>query len=102
MHKALRPRDNVDKLYMSRKEGRRGVPSIQDSIVTSIKRLKDYIEKCKGRLIAATRNNTNITRINILKITRKNGKKKTVSTFQATNKRHFTRENLNVCKTEQL
>ena len=32
MHKALHPRDNVDRLYVSRKEGGRGVASIEDSV----------------------------------------------------------------------
>ena len=35
MHKALHLRDNVDKLYMLRKESRRGLASIQDSIDAS-------------------------------------------------------------------
>ena len=36
MHKALHPRDDVDRLYVSRKEGRRGLASIEDSIDASI------------------------------------------------------------------
>ena len=44
MHKALHPRDGVDRLYVSRKEGGRGLASIEDSIDTSIQRLKDYME----------------------------------------------------------
>ena len=47
-------RDDVDRLYLSRKEGRRGLPSIEDSIDASIQRLEDYIE---GGLITATRDN---------------------------------------------
>ena len=34
MHKALHPRDDVDKLYVSRKEGR-GLTSIQKSVDAS-------------------------------------------------------------------
>ena len=30
MHKALHPRDDVDTLYVSRKEGGRGLASIED------------------------------------------------------------------------
>ena len=37
MHKALHPRDDVDKLYVSRKEGR-GLASIEDSVDASIQR----------------------------------------------------------------
>ena len=36
MHNALHPRDDVDRMYVSRKEGRRGLVSIQDSIDASI------------------------------------------------------------------
>ena len=32
MHKALDPRDDVDILYVSRKEGERGLASIEDSV----------------------------------------------------------------------
>ena len=45
MHKALHPRDDVDRLYVSRKEGGRGLTSIEDSVDASIQRLEDYIEK---------------------------------------------------------
>ena len=41
MHKALHPRDDVDRLYVPRKEGRRGLASIEDSFDTSIQRLED-------------------------------------------------------------
>ena len=49
MHKALHPRDDVDRLYVSRKEGRRGLTSIKDSVDASIQRLEDYIEKHETR-----------------------------------------------------
>ena len=39
MHKALHPRDDVDRLYVSRKEGGRGLASIEDSVDASIQRL---------------------------------------------------------------
>ena len=58
MHKALHPRDDVDRLYVPSKEGRIGLASIEDSVDTSIQRLKDYIEKYEGGLITAIRNNT--------------------------------------------
>ena len=61
MHKALHPRDDVDKLYEPRKEGGRGLASIEDSVDTSIQRLEDYIEKHEGGLITAIRNNTDNT-----------------------------------------
>ena len=52
-------RDNVDSLYVSRRKGGWGLASIEDSVDASIERLKEYMQKSGGRLIAATRNNTN-------------------------------------------
>ena len=71
MHKALYPRDNDDRLYVSRREGGRILTSNEDSIDTSIQRLKDCIEKRGGRLITATRNNTNNTRTSGTTMTRR-------------------------------
>ena len=48
MHKALHPRDDVDRLYVSRKEGGRGLTSIEVSVDESIQQLDDYIEKHEG------------------------------------------------------
>ena len=70
-HKALHSRDDIDRLYVWRKEGGRGLASIQDSFDALIQRLEEYKEKHGGRLIIATRNNTGNTRINRTKITRK-------------------------------
>ena len=71
MHKALHPRDDVDRLYVPRNEGGRGLASIEDSVDTSIQRLKDYIEKHEGGLITAIRNNTDNTIDNSMTKTRK-------------------------------
>ena len=60
MIKALYPRDDVDRLYVSRKEGERGVASIENSVDASIWRLKVYIGKLEG-LITAIRNDTDNT-----------------------------------------
>ena len=68
MHKALHPRDDVDRLYVSRKVGRRGLASIEDSVVASI-RLEDYIQKHDGGLITAIRNDTDNTMDNRMTIT---------------------------------
>ena len=61
MHKALHPRDLVDRLYVPRKEGGRGLSSIEDSVDTSIQRHEEYIEKHNRGLITAIRNKTNNT-----------------------------------------
>ena len=61
MHKALHPRDDVDRLYVPRKGEGRGLVSIKDSVETSIQRLEEYIEKHEGGLITAITNNTENT-----------------------------------------
>ena len=71
MHKALHPRDDVDRLHVSRREGGRGFASIEDSEDISIQRLEDYTEKWGRRLITATRNQINDTSTSGTTITRK-------------------------------
>ena len=51
--------------------GGSALASIEDSVNASIQRLEDNIEKRGGRLITATRNNTDITKNNRTEITRK-------------------------------
>ena len=71
MHKALHPRDDVDRLYVLRKEGGSGLASIEDSVDASIQQLRDYRQKHEGGLITATRNETENTMNNTMTITRK-------------------------------
>ena len=47
MHKALHPGRDVDILYVSRKEGGKGLASIEGRVDASIQRLEDYIENTK-------------------------------------------------------
>ena len=61
MHKALHHWDDVDRLYVSRKEGGRGLASIEDTVDASIQRLEDYIEKYERGLITTIRNDTDNT-----------------------------------------
>ena len=61
MHKALHPRDDVDRLYISRKLGGRGFASIEDTMDASIQRLEDYIEKHERGLITTIRVDTDNT-----------------------------------------
>ena len=95
MHKALHPRDDVDRLYVSRKEGGGGLASIEESIDASIQRLEDYIEKHERGLITAISNDTDNTIDNRMSTTRK---QKTPWPLQPTNKQHLTPENLDVTK----
>ena len=71
MQKALHPKDDVDRLYVSRKEGGRGVASIEDSVDASIRRLEVYIEKHVGGLITVIGNDTENTMDNRMTTTRK-------------------------------
>ena len=71
MHKALHAKDDVERLYVPREEGGRGLASIEDSVDTSIQRLEDYIEKHERGLITAIRSNTDNTIDNRMTKTRK-------------------------------
>ena len=71
MHKALHPRNDVERLYVSKRDGGRGLACMEDSVDASIRRCEDNIEKCGRRLITASRNNTNDTRTSGTTITRK-------------------------------
>ena len=71
MHKALYPRDDVNRRYVPRKKGGRGLASIEDSVDTSIQRLEDYIKKHERGLITAIRNSTDNTIDNRMTKTRK-------------------------------
>ena len=68
MHKVLHPSDDVESLYVSRKEGGRRLASIEHSDNAL---MWDYIQKPGGGLITATRNNTDNTSTNRMTITRK-------------------------------
>ena len=71
MHKALYPRDDVNRLYVSRKDGGRGLASIEESVDGSIQRLKDNTGKHEGGLFEAIWNDTDNTMNNRKTITRK-------------------------------
>ena len=71
MHKALHPRDDIDRLYVYIKEGGRGLASIEDTVDASIQRLEDYIEKYERGLITTIRNDTDNTIDDRITITRK-------------------------------
>ena len=58
MHKALHPREDVDRLYISRKDRERGLACIDDNVDALKWRLEDYIGKHEGGLIIALRNHT--------------------------------------------
>ena len=71
MHKVLHPRDDVHRQYVSRKEGGKGLASIENSVDVSILRLEDYIKKHERGLITAIRNDTDNTIDDRMTTTRK-------------------------------
>ena len=60
----------TDYMYQERKEGGKGLTSIEDSVDASI-RLENYIEKHEGGLITATRNEIDNTMVNRMTMNRK-------------------------------
>ena len=61
MPKAIHLRDNIDWLYVLRKEGRRKLESIEDYVEETIQGLKEYTQKNFERLITtASKSNNNM------------------------------------------
>ena len=58
MHRALHPRYDFNRLYVSIKERGRGLDSIEDSVDAAIQWLEDYVEKYEGGRITTTTNDT--------------------------------------------
>ena len=85
MHKALHPRDDIDRLYMSRKEGR-GHTTIEDSVAASIQGVEKYIKKELRKAYYSDQKHTDQQNNYKTEI----GRKTTVWIFQATNKRTLT------------
>ena len=56
MHKALHPRDDKNRLYVSRKEGGRCLANIEDCVEATIQGLEEYTKKSKDRLLMAANN----------------------------------------------
>ena len=98
MYKVLHHIDDV-----SRKEGRRGHPGIQDCVDASIQKLEKYIKKFTERLITATINNIPNTKHQSNENNQKTKmrRKTNVWTFQATNQWNLTLKNLDMTKKEK-
>ena len=52
---ALHPKSDIDRLYIPRKEGGRGLISIEDCVKLALRGLKEYVHGCEERLIQADR-----------------------------------------------
>ena len=55
IYEALHPKSNVDRLYIPRKEGGRGLISIEDCVELAIRGLEVLVHGSDGRLIQAAR-----------------------------------------------
>ena len=71
IRKALDFRDDVDRLYVSRKEGIRGHANTGDHVDESIPQIQDYIELQEVGMIIGSRNYTDNTIAKRMTITRK-------------------------------
>ena len=69
-------RDDIDRLYVLRKEEGRGLTSTVNSMEDSSQALKDSMIKSKERLITATRNNTDNIMFNWITIRKQKYKEK--------------------------
>ena len=53
MHKAFYLRDDVDRLYVGRKDGGRGLISIEECVENAVLGVRGYVEKSKEKLLSA-------------------------------------------------
>ena len=64
MHKVLHSRDDVERLYVSRKADGRGLANKKDCVNTSIQGLEDFIRKRRERVTTVDCYSTNNIRTN--------------------------------------
>ena len=101
---ALKTRNDIDRFYVSRKEGR-GRVNFENCVNETNQGLEEYTKKSKESLIAAATCDGNINRINFRK-SRKTSKtrkqkweeKTSVRILQATNSENYTRDDLVMAK----
>ena len=74
MHKALHPKDDIDGVYMSNKEGR-GLTSIENSIDALILQFEYFIKKSKERISTVTKTTQTTQKSTEQHLENKNGKK---------------------------
>ena len=53
MHNGFPPKSNVDRLYLSRSEGSRGLIGVKNTVETAILGLRNYVRNSKERLLIA-------------------------------------------------
>ena len=96
MYETLHPRDDIGRLYVSRKEGGKGLVSIENSVDTWIRWIEAYIKKEQRKANYSDQKQNKQQKHNSKKI--KMERKAIVRTFQTTNKRNFRREDLDTAK----
>ena len=55
MHNGFHPKSNLDRLYLSRSEGGKGLIGVQDTVETAVLGLRNYLRNSKERLLIAAR-----------------------------------------------
>ena len=55
MHNVLHPKSNVDRLYIPRKEGGRGLQGVEEAVKVTNLGLENYAKDSRERLLTAAR-----------------------------------------------
>ena len=55
MHNAIHPDSNVDRFYIPRKEGDRGLQCVEETVKLTELGLENYVKESRERLLTATR-----------------------------------------------
>ena len=55
MHNAIHPDSNVDRFYIPRKEGGRGLQCVEETVKLTELGLENYVKESRERLLTATR-----------------------------------------------
>ena len=61
MHNAHHPKSNVERIYIPRKEGGRGLLNVEDTVNTAILALEEYVVDSNQRILSAARNIEEVT-----------------------------------------
>ena len=61
MHNAHHPKSNVERIYIPRKEGGRGLLNVEDTVNTAILGLEEYVVDSNERILSAARNIEEVT-----------------------------------------
>ena len=62
---SLHPKSDVDRLYIPRKEGGRGLISIEDCVELAIRGLEVYVHESEERLIQAARGDKIVQKLQV-------------------------------------